>query len=319
MAHTSEVAPGPLSKMPPTIPPPAMPTFQAVTAPRTRTASAKSVRWLIPGGAEGFFPRDGGWASVRPSAQRTLSGFGGIMRNRVVPVLAVAACLATLVTGCDAGTTVSLSVGFIKGFSSVFQTPEARSEAQLTGLLKYAPETGDRSFTVIPSKSIRAVLDQVEEIAGEVTSTPKDCVHVALTSVLDLPEGGVMVAGTSGTAEEPGPVGVSILTGLAMEELERALNAKTELVARCPSTVLSTQDGPVTVDAQRMSITARTPEAKSVRTLITYPDGRTQTTVFVTAIQRNVLIATQVTGVTLTESEMQDAGAMLDRVADHIG
>ncbi|MDQ6740661.1 MAG: hypothetical protein M3021_09955 [Actinomycetota bacterium] len=192
-------------------------------------------------------------------------------------------------------------------------TPKTHTNEELATLLSGLKDAQGQPFSVIPAAQVDQGIAKARQLLQSAVVTPAAC-NVFAADNGQIPEGSTYAGGTSQSAAEQTAVVVTVVAVKDPQIMVGQLAKSNEAAAQCATFTI--EAGGQKITSQIQPVEVKTSGDKSFGALATQTtaDGKTQTTLTVTALKGTLAATATKTGAAITA----DAAPELVRLADDI-
>jgi hypothetical protein len=184
--------------------------------------------------------------------------------------------------------------------------------AEIAGSVK---DSASAPLSVLPADKVSQALDQMMSLMTDVQVEPAECNSIATGAAIKPDSNTTMAVGASTSSSAELTQTLSLVSGVAKEQLDQTLARRSSEIEDCSSIIMNIQGMSMTAETTRLDSSAATPGAIAMQTDVTLPTGATQRTVMSFAVKGGVLISAQASGTGVTSSDLTSAEALLDQAA----
>jgi hypothetical protein len=184
--------------------------------------------------------------------------------------------------------------------------------AEIAGSVK---DSASAPLSVLPADKVSQALDQMMSLMTDVQVEPAECNSIATGAAIKPDSNTTMAVGASTSSSAELTQTLSLVSGVAKEQLDQTLARRSSEIKDCSSISMNIQGMSMTAETTRLDSSAATPGAIAMQTDVTLPTGATQRTVMSFAVKGGVLISAQASGTGVTSSDLTSAEALLDQAA----
>lgn len=245
------------------------------------------------------------------------------MNTSVVRFFGASALLVLGLSACggpaapvDAGASPETSAGSVTPSptppEAAFTMLTSDELAEIAGSVK---DSASAPLSVLPADKVSQALDQMMSLMTDVQVEPAECNSIATGAAIKPDSNTTMAVGASTSSSAELTQTLSLVSGVAKEQLDQTLARRSGEIEDCSSIIMNIQGMSMTAETTRLDSSAATPGAIAMQTDVTLPTGATQRTVMSFAVKGGVLISAQASGTGVTSSDLTSAEALLDQAA----
>lgn len=238
------------------------------------------------------------------------------MNKNALHGFAVSGLLVLGLTSCGGGTSTDTT----SAPASESATPSAvpfrtYTKAELGKIVDNVRDSNDARLLVMPNDRLEDTLKQAKQIVSNSTVEPAACAEFAVGAGALLEEGTTLSIGASASSTAQSVTLLTLVSGVPEDKVKELTAGKSVNVASCGAMHATILGQSVEASTKIMPTSAKTEGALAYKTTAFAAGGGSQDQLILTAAKGGVILISQSSGTTVSDSDLPKLEAMLDQAA----